>query len=310
MKKVLTKRIKKIPAGVRLFLAISPLLIMYIVLNYFPLYGWVYAFFDYKATRSLPEMEFVGLRNFTSLFSNPIIKRQTLRALRNTLIMSGIGISTSFLPMFFAIALNELRSSKLKKIVQTVTTIPNFVSWVIVYSIALGLFSMENGVVNYVLKSMGVITESISFLSSDKHVYLTSFLWGTWKGIGWSAVIYLAGISGIDQELMDAASIDGARRFQRIRYVTIPCLMPTFITLMILSIGNLLNSGMDYQLVFGNAFNLEYLENIDYLVFSLGLASGKVSQAIAIGITKSLVALVLLFFSNWVSGKVREEKIF
>lgn len=310
MKGLLIKRIKRIPPGVRLFLAISPLLLMYVILNYLPLYGWIYAFFDYKATRSLSEMEFVGLRNFTNLFSNPIISRQTIRALRNTLIMSGIGIATSFLPMFFAIALNELRFPRLKKVVQTLTTIPNFVSWVIVYSIALGMFSMESGVVNNILKSLGIITESISFLSSDKHVYLTNFLWGTWKGIGWSAVIYLAGISGIDQELMDAAAIDGAGRFQRIWYVTIPCLMPTFITLMILSIGNLLNTGMSYQLVFGNSFNLKYLENIDYLVFSLGLTGGKMSQAIAIGITKSLVALVLLFFSNWVSGKVREEKIF
>lgn len=300
---------RKIKPGVKLFLMVLPIMVMYYLLCYRPLAGWLYAFWDYKPGRSLADCEYKGMYYFTLLFKNPLTRKQFYRALRNTLIMSGIGVATSFLPMFFAIGLNEMKSLRLKKVIQTVTTIPHFVSWVIVYSLAFAMFSVEAGAFNIVLKKIGIIKESINFLATGKYTYLTTFLWSTWKGIGWSAVIYFSALSGIDQELLDAASIDGAGKIQKIRYITIPSLMPTFLTLLILSIGNLLNSGMDMQLLFMNESNTEYLVNLDYFVYDLGLGQNMISLSTAIGMMKSIVAVILLFFSNWVSGRVREEKI-
>ncbi len=300
---------KKMQPGVKLFLATLPFLGMYFLFSYLPLEGWKYAFFDYKPGYSLADCEFVEFKYFAMMFNNPVTRRETIRVLTNTFIYSGIGILGSVLPMFFAIFLNELPGKGMKKLIQTVTTVPHFVSWVLVYSLVFAMFSVETGAVNVLLRSLGLVEKGINFMASSEHVYLTMWLYGMWKGLGWSAIVYLAGINSIDQELYEAAAVDGAGRFHKMWYITIPGLMPTFVTLLLLSIGSFLSNGVDQYYVFQNAFNRSKIEGLDLYVYNLGLGSGNIPYSTAIGILKSLVGLALLFLSNGVSGKVRGEKI-
>ena len=168
----------------------------------------------------------------------------------------------------------------------------------------------ESGALNVLLKEMHIIQNPLNILANSDHVWLTMLLFNIWKGLGWSAVIYLAGLSSIDQELYAAASIDGAGRFGKIRYVTIPGLMPTYLTLLIMSLGNFLSNGMDQYYVFQNAFNKARIEVLDLYTYNLGIGSNNISYSTAVGITKSIVGLLILFTINFFSGKIRGEKVF
>ena len=153
----------------------------------------------------------MGLRWFKMIFVNPAQVRQLFIVMRNTFAMSFLNIATSVLPLFFAVFLNEIKCKWFRKMVQTLTTIPNFISWVLVYAVAFCLFS-NTGMVNTVLQNLGVILKPIKFLDSDSHTYIAMLLWSTWKGLGWGAIMYLASIAGIDQEMYEAARVDGAGR--------------------------------------------------------------------------------------------------
>ncbi len=299
----------KIKPGMKLFLVTVPFLCLYGLFRYFPMFGWSYAFYDYKPGLELTDCEFVGFKYFTRLFMNPVQRRETLRVLRNTLGMSSIGMLATFVPVMFAVLLNELKG-KYKRIVQTITTVPHFISWVLVYALAFAMFASDSGLVNILLRDFGLVETGINFLASSEHVWLTMYLYSMWKGTGWNAIVYLAAISSIDQELYDAAAVDGAGRFQKMLHITIPGILPTFVVLLIMSIGNFLDSGIGQSLVFSNAFNKEWIETLDLYVYNQGINGGKVSQSTAIGISKSLIGLVLLWVANTISGKVREEKVF
>ena len=211
--------------------------------------------------------------------------------------------------MLFAIFLSEMKSNRFKKVVQTITTLPNFISWVIMLSLALSIFGY-NGVLNRIFTDLGWIAEPINILNSDKHVWLTQVLLQQWKNLGWNAIIYFAAISGIDQEMYEAAQVDGAGRWQKIRYITIPQLIPTFFVLLIISIGNFLNNGVDQFLAFGNSLNKEYIEVLDLYVYNLGIGNGQISYSVAVGIMKSIVALILFSTANYASKKVRGTSVF
>ncbi|GHV04694.1 sugar ABC transporter permease [Spirochaetia bacterium] len=296
--------------GFQLFLISVPFLAAYLVFSYLPLFGWTYAFFDYRAGLKLFNTPFAGFKYFTSMVSNSVLKADVLRVLVNTFGISGLGILTSFLPMFFAIALSEIRTNKYRRVVQTITTIPNFISWVIVYSLAFVLFSVNDGVVNKVFVDLGIFESPYNFLASDKHVWLTMWAWGTWKGLGWSSIIYYATITGIDAELFEAATVDGANRIQRIAHITIPSLMPTFSVLLLLSISNFLNNGMDQYYVFQNAMNRQHIEVLDLYVYNRGFVGRDIPFSIAVGILKTLVSVTLLFAANGISKLIRKESIF
>lgn len=237
------------------------------------------------------------------------MRANLFRVLRNTFAIHLLGYVFSPLPMLFAVLLSEMKSNKFKKVVQTVTTLPNFIGWVIMLSLAMGIFGY-NGVLNNALIGMGWISEPVNILNSDKHVWLTQVLLQQWKGLGWSAIIYFAAISGIDQELYEAAQVDGAGRWQKIRYITIPQLIPTFFVLLIMSIGNFLNNGVDQFLAFGNSLNKEYIEVLDLYVYNLGIGNGQISYSVAVGVMKSIVALVLFSMANYTSKKVRGTSVF
>ena len=292
--------------GIKYFLWILPFLVLVFLFSYFPLHGWIYSFFDYKPPRALSDCEFVGLQWFKMLFTNKTQVTQLIQVMKNTFAMSLLGIATSILPVGFAIFLNEIKCKWFKTFVQTFTTLPNFISWVLVYSVAFSLFS-STGMVNTFLQNLGVITEPLKFLDSDSHTYLWMLLWNTWKGLGWGAIMYLASIASIDQELYEAASIDGANRFQLIKNITLPALMPTFFIMLMLAISNFLNNGMDQYFVFQNSFNKEHIQVLDLYVYNIGMTGSSYSLATAISMMKSIVSVALLTIVNLVSKKTRGE---
>lgn len=295
---------KKLDQGKRMFLYMLPFLLLCFAFSYFPLHGWIYSFYDYKPPLKLSQCNFMGLRWFKMIFGNPAQVRQLFIVMRNTFAMSFLNIATSVLPLFFAVFLNEIKCKWFRKMVQTLTTIPNFISWVLVYAVAFCLFS-NTGMVNTVLQNLGVILKPIKFLDSDSHTYIAMLLWSTWKGLGWGAIMYLASIAGIDQEMYEAARVDGAGRFQLMRYITLPELMPTYFVMLMLSVANFLNNGMDQYFVFQNAFNKAHIQVLDLYVYNIGMKGSSLSLATTISMLKSLISVTLLMAVNGISKKIR-----
>ncbi len=299
---------KKKAYSLKLFLLVLPFIVLVILFCYYPLYGWMYAFYDYKPPKTLANCQFVGFKWFASLVSSQTKIDQIIQVLKNTFAMSGITLGTSWLPMLFAVFLNEIRGVKFRKFVQTVTTLPNFVSWVMVYSIAFSLFN-STGMMNSLLMKLGLTDAPILFLQSSEHVWFTQWLWLTWKNLGWAAIMYIAAISSIDDEMLQAARVDGASRMQIIRHITIPSLLPTYFVLLVLNVANFLNNGMEQYYVFQNAFNKQYIQVLDLYVYNLAMGSGGYSVSVAISMLKSLVSLVLLIVVNKASKSIRGESI-
>ncbi|MBE5793660.1 MAG: sugar ABC transporter permease [Clostridiales bacterium] len=289
------------------FLMILPFLAIVAVFSYFPLYGWIYAFHDYRPPFPISKDTFVGLKWFETIISNPTRVKNIVRVLRNTFAMSGISLLFSWFPMVFAIFLNEIKCEPYKKFVQTVTTLPNFISWVLVYSIAFNLFG-SFGAVNTVLQNLGIIDTPIAFMKSSEHVWFTQWLWLTWKNAGWAAIMYLAAITGIDEEMLEAARVDGATRMKIIWHITIPCILPTYFVIVMLNLANFLSNGMEQYYVFQNAFNTKYIEVLDLYVYNMAMSStGAYPLSTAISILKSVVSVVLLVVSNTASKLIRGE---
>lgn len=292
----------------KLFLMVFPFLVLVFLFSYFPLHGWAYAFYDYRPPFQLKDCEFVGLKWFTTLFSNASKRKQIFDVMLNTFAMSGLSILFSWLPMAFAILLSEIKCNWFKKVVQTLTTLPHFSSWVLVYALAFSLFS-SSGMVNNLCIRLGVYDTPVLYLQMTDHVWMMMWLLSTWKGTGWSAIMYIAAIAGIDQELYEAAYVDGAGRFRVIWHITIPSLLPTYFVLLMMNVANFLNNGVDQYYVFQNAFNKDKIQVLDLYVYNLGLGSGSYSLATAISIMKSIVSLTLLFTVNTLSKTLRGESI-
>ncbi len=309
MSDITKKKKKKMTAeGKMMLLAMLPFLLLVFLFSYFPLYGWIYSFYDYRVPMTLADAEFVGLQWFEMMFMNETQRQILWQVLQNTIGMSMLGIATSMFPLFFAILLNEIGNKRFKNTVQTLTTIPNFISWVLVYVIAFSLFS-TTGMFNNVLMDLGVISQPIKFLDSDQHVWLKMQLWNLWKGLGWGAILYLASISSISEEMYEAARVDGANRFQLMRHITFPSLMPTYIVLLMLSIANFLNNGMEQYYVFQNAFNKEYIQVLDLYVYNIGITGNSLSFTTAISMLKSVISVILLVTVNVISKKTRGSSI-
>jgi putative aldouronate transport system permease protein len=289
---------------------ILPFMALVFLLSYLPLSGWIYSLYYYKPGLPIGPDNFVGLDNFRMIIQDKYAVEDILRVLRNTFAMSFIGILTSPLPMIFAIFLNEIGHISYRKTVQTITTVPNFISWVLVYAVAYAMFSVDDGFVNRVLVQLGLTERGIAFLADRNHVWLSMWLWGTWKGLGWSAIMYIAAIMSIDQELYEAARVDGAGRFACIWHITVPGLLPTYFVLLILSIANFINNGMEQYFVFQNPMNKDWIEVLDLYVYNQGFVGINYSYSIAVGILKSLVSLILLFLANGASKLFRKESIF
>ncbi|MGN1187294.1 MAG: ABC transporter permease subunit, partial [Lachnospiraceae bacterium] len=292
----------------RLFIMFLPFAMMAFIFCYLPLFGWRYAFFDYSAGGTLSMDNFVGFKWFKYLFNNAATRRDIVRVLRNTLVMSGLGIATSWVPMAFAIFISEIKCTWFRKFVQTFTTIPNFISWVLVYAIAYAIFSTD-GFLNGLLTMITGTQHATNYLMGDNGTWFKMLAWGMWKGTGWSAIIYIAAISGIDVQLYEAATVDGAGRFQKMWYITLPGLLPTYCVLLLMSVAGILSNGMDQYLVFETAQNSSTIEVLDLYTYKLGISGGLIPLSTVVGMVKTIVSVILLFVANGISKLIRGESI-
>ena len=295
-------------AKYRLFLMFLPIIVLAFVFAYLPLYGWRYAFYDYQPGGTLSAETFAGFKYFQMLFQNESTRNDMIRVLRNTLVMSGLGIATSWVPLLIAILMAEIRSKVFLRSVQTMITIPNFISWVLVYAVALAMFNTD-GFFNGFLGLLGVQSDT-NYLMGNNGIWFKMLAWGMWKGVGWSSIIYVAAISGIDVHLYEAATVDGAGRFQKMRYITLPSLMPTYMVLLLLSVAAILSNGMDQYYVFQNAQNTSTIEVLDLYVYNIGIGEGtSIPLSTVVGMFKTVISVLLLFIANQASKWTRGESI-
>ena len=287
-----------------LFMTI-PSILFVLVFSYLPIFGWVYTFFDYRIGYKLANCRFVGLDNLIYAFSDPYI----LTVIFNTLIISVLGLLGLPLAGIIAILLSEVRGKKFKKVVQTVITVPNFISWVIIYSIMFSLFS-NDGLLTTVFRQMtGNLDSTTTLLTNPGTAKLFMVMTNIWKTVGYNSIIFFAAITGIDSQLYDAASVDGAGRWQKIWNITVPGLLPTFITLLIISVGGILNNGFEQYYVFVNPMIQRNIEVIDYYVYRIGMLQNDITVSTAVSMVKSFISVVLVFGVNRMSKKLMGQSI-
>ena len=294
--------------GIKYLLLAVPFLIYVFAFSYVPLVGWIYSVFDYKIGQKFLDfgsMVFVGLGNFQKLFTE---RSEVLRVLRNTLALSALGLLATPVPVVFASMFNEIKNSKFKKIVQSATTLPNFISWIIVYGVAFAFFSV-NGFVSVLMQKIGIQPPVMGILGDVDHTWVLQWILGIWKSFGWSAIIYIAAITGIDSELYDAAKVDGANKIQSILHITIPGIMPTYVVMFLLAVSNILSNGFDQYFMFYNPMVADKIEVLDYYVYKVGFYINDYSYSITLGMLKSILGIVLLFTANALSKKIRGESI-
>lgn len=292
-----------------LYLLLVPALVFVLIFHIIPMYGITLAFKDYdmfltdSPFRSILESPWVGLKYFRKLFARP----EFIDAVRNTLIISVAKIVFVFpLPIIFAILLNEVKSSKFQKVLQTVVYLPHFLSWAVVAGIFVSLLG-STGLVNSFLVSAGF--DKIDFLMSN-HLFRPVLIFSdAWKEVGWSSIIYFAAIAGLDQECFEAARVDGANRMQQIWYVTIPGLMPTIVLMLILRVGSIMNAGFGQVLAMYNPTVYETGDIIETYIYRIGLGKMDFSTGTAVGLFNSIIALILVVSSNAVAKKMSGKSI-
>ncbi|MHB8062642.1 MAG: ABC transporter permease [Ruminiclostridium sp.] len=289
-----------------------PLLLYKILFSYGPITGWTMAFQNFKpAIRNTFDQQWVGFDNFVKLFTG-INGERFIRDIRNTLVQSAITLILSyFLTIILALMLNEVKNIGFKRIMQNITYMPHFLSWIIVAGLVSTALSVptSGGIVNTVLMKLHIINDPVLFLSNP------NYFWGVvagshlWKELGWNTIIYLAAMTAIDPSLYEAADMDGANRYHKMWNITLPCIKPTIIILLIMSIGYLLEAGFEIQYFLGNGLVVEKSETIDIYVLKYGIQLGNYSLATVAGIFKTIVSVILIAGANFIAGRLGEEKL-
>ncbi|WP_242985399.1 ABC transporter permease [Vallitalea okinawensis] len=301
-----TNILKKIKVQRTLLLMVLPGVLWMIIFNYLPMYGIIIAFKEFKIYQSMFEAPWVGFYHFIEFFKD----EDFFLVMKNTLGMSFLKLLIGFpLPIAFAVLLNELKLSRFKKNIQTISYLPHFLSWVVLGGIMI-TWTSEAGLVNEVLLGIGIIQKPIAFLGDPKYFWGIAIASDIWKEIGWNAIIYLAAIAAIDVSMYEAAVIDGANRFQKIKYITLPSIAPTIAMLFILAVSGVLNSNFDQVFVLNNPLNSNASEVLDLYVYRTGIRAARYSYATAIGLFKSVVAFALLFTANKVTRRLTGNSLF
>lgn len=273
---------------------------------YLPLAGWMMAFQNYKPKDGLFHSAFIGLAKFKQLFSDDTF----IRVIRNTLGMGVINLVVTFVAaIVFAILLNEVKSNGGKKTVQTISYLPHFLSWIIVTGILHDALS-STGIINELLLKFHILDQPLNFFAHPKYFWPIVAFANVWKETGWNAIIYLSAITAIDPSLYEAANMDGAGRWARIRYVTLPGIKPTIMILLLMNVGNVLNAGFEIQYLLGNGLVKSVSETIDIYVLKWGISQNDFSIGTAAGIFKSFVSIVLIVIANQIAKKNGEERLF
>ncbi|MEX1031544.1 MAG: ABC transporter permease subunit [Paenibacillaceae bacterium] len=284
---------------------ILPGFIFFLVFKIAPMWGLIFAFKDYNPFAGLLKSEWIGFENFIDFFSNQFFYMM----FRNTLVISLMDLFLYFpAPIILALLLSEVRSAKFKRLTQSIVYMPHFLSWVVISGITFFMLSSDIGLVNKVIVNGG--GEPVVFLSDPKLFWWVILAQNTWKEIGWGTILFLAAISQIDPVQYEAATIDGASRFQKLLNVTIPSILPTIIVLFILRIGNILDVGFEQVLLMGNPYVRDVAEVFDTYSYRQGISQGNFSIAITVGIFKSVGGLIMVMLSNHIVKRLGHSGIY
>lgn len=280
---------------------VIPGILFIFVFNYIPMYGVLMSFQDYDIFKGISGSEWVGFKHFIRFFN----ERNFFSIMRNTIVISSLKIAIGFpAPIMLALMLNEVRHNMFKRTVQTITYLPHFLSWVIVAGFATSILATDNGSLNILMEKLTLIDDPVSFLSIPEYFWTIIIGTNLWKSIGFASIVYIAAISGVDPQLYEAASLDGASRFKQMFLITIPTIMPIIVIFFILEIGNLLNAGFEDLLLLGsNPILRPVSEVIDTYVYRVGISNGLYSYATAIGLFKAVISVGLLTIANQIARR-------
>ena len=296
---------KRIAVNYEMYFFLLPAIVYYIIFHYGPLYGLQIAFKDFNGALGIWGSKWVGLKHFNNFFSSYYF----WLLIKNTLVLSIYSLIAGFpMPIILALMLNEVKSNKYKKFVQTVTYAPHFISTVVLVGTIVIIFSPTYGLVNQMLKLLGM--EVQSFMTNPKlfrHIYVWS---GVWQSTGWGSIIYIASLSSVDHEQYEAATIDGASRIQRIRYINIPVLIPIMTILLIMNAGSIMNVGFEKVLLMQNDLIMDVADVISTYVYRRGLIRAEFSFSSAIGLFNNVANFILLMIVNGITRKLGETSLF
>ncbi|MCL1931228.1 MAG: ABC transporter permease subunit [Treponema sp.] len=290
----------------QLFFMSFPIILYIILFTYVPLWGWTMAFQNYRPARSFSQQEWAGIKWFKFLFEDQVF----LKTIRNTIAMSVINTTLGFITAIgFALLLNEVRKILFKRFIQTISYLPHFLSWVVVTGLVSAMLTTDDGAVNNVFLALGIIKEPVLWLAEPKYFWGVIGVTYVWKEVGWNTIIYLAAMAGIDPALYEAADIDGCNRYQKMWRITLPCIKPTIIILLLMSIGRILDAGFEMQYLLRNGLVMDVSDTIDVYVLIFGLNMRNYSLATAAGMFKNVVNVALLFIANEIAKRAGEERL-
>jgi putative aldouronate transport system permease protein len=292
-----------------MYLFLLPAIIVVSVFSYRPMIGVIMAFQDYDVVRGMFDSPWVGLEHFRAFLAD----KDFYRALRNTLAINALYIGIGFpLPIALAIVIFDMKDTVYKRVTQTISYLPHFVSWVAIAGIVYKLLDYHEGILNILLRTLG--GEAVPFMRRPEFFWWIAVIVTIWKGLGWNTIIYLAALSGIPSEQYEAAIVDGANWFQQLIYITLPSIAPTIALMLIFTIGTLVaqNSAIGFDAIYNlrNAMVSEYADNLDYYVYAQGILRGRYSFATAVGLVQGLVSLLLVMSANTISRRLRKYGAF
>ena len=283
-----------------------PFLLLVFVFNYMPIWGWLMAFQNFSPAKGVLNSKWVGLANFREAFTDP----NFFNAITNSFSISFLRIMLGFVSaIILALMLNEVRNIIFKRAVQTISYLPYFISWVVASSIVYMTLS-PTCIINDILMGLGISGAPIRFMGEPRFFYGVAGLSHVWKNVGWNAIIYLAAMTGVDQELYEAAAVDGAGRLRRIWSVTLPSIMPTIKILLVLAIGTLMTMSFEHIYLLSNPSNISASRTLEVYVYVYAMRGGRFSYGTAIGMFNSTISITLIMLSNWVSKRIDGYGIF
>ncbi len=299
--------LKRLGAQKALFFMMIPWMIYTFIFSYYPLSGWIMAFQNFRPAKGYWGSKFVGLDQFAFLFESP----EFWRTLVNTIAMSSLNLITGFFfAVTFALLLNEIRSRRFKRITQTISYLPHFLSWVIVCSLISNILSSSDGALNNVLMALGIIDKPVLWLGQINLFWIVVAFSNVWKEMGWDSIIYIAAIAGIDSALYEAAEIDGANRYRKMWHITLTGIRPTIVVIMIMKLGWILNAGFEVQYLLGGGLVQDVSQTIDIFVLKYGIGVGNYSLATAAGMFKSVVSILLVAATSVMAKRLGEDNLF
>ncbi len=282
-----------------------PVIVYFVMFKYIPIANLRIAFYDYKILRGFSGSKYVGLQHFIKFFSSSNFPA----LLKNTVLFSiGAIFWQTLAPIVFALMINEVRGPKVKKLYQTISFMPYFISVVVVVTMINNIISPSMGLLNTLRKNMGL--ETVYYLGNPQYFYTINYVSGVWSCMGWNSVVYIAALAGVDEEIYEAAVVDGASRMQRLLHITIPAILPTIAMLLTISVGGLLGGGyLDKLILLQNDMNYSASEMLNTYIYKVGLVNAKYSYASAIGLATSIVSCTLVVITNLISKKLSDSQV-